>query len=565
MCLNTIWPIVGYDLVDASPRDERGTRRYPRKEHMSIAAITESATSIRLMGLMAAADGARGHDMAPYLRWSGLAKSLALVCLLSLMTVPTAPLLAAGTSGGDAGSIDRAAVAIERQFDDMRVGEAAFALMKGDEQLVAGYGAASPDTPFVIASVSKSFTALAILQLVDRGLVGLDSPVTAYIDWFKTADQTTSITVRQLLNQTSGLSTLDGTRDAFSPGVTLEERVRSIGDYRLIGDPGAEFNYSNLNYAVLGLIIEEVTGRGYGEFVDEEIFEPLGMDHSHFDFSSSLADGLATGTITVFGFPVSLTQTAFPGLVPDGYLISTATDMARYARFQMGDGRFSGRRLLSAESMAIMHTPAVASPGGQYLDEYAMGWRTGSIDGEPLIAHDGNTFGFHADVAVLPEIDAAVVVLVARSGLMVNRMDRTALEALVGETTAAGPSHTIVRVVLVVVAVGLVLAVIGSVALRRRRRRMNPPRLPRRWPALLQLTVGLVVGAAVVFVAGSLTGGLDLVTIRLFWRLAPDVLIVAVAIPLLLLTGAATTLRERRVARTVSARPTEPRGGVEQI
>ncbi len=106
-----------------------------------------------------------------------------------------------------------------------------------------------------------------------------------------------------------------------------------------------------------------------------------------------------------------MSQTAHPGLAPDGYLISTASDMARYVRFHMSDGTFDGRRLLSAENMAIMHSPAVASPGGKYLDHYAMGWRTGSIDGQSLFAHDGNTFGFHADVAVLPDLDASVLVL----------------------------------------------------------------------------------------------------------------------------------------------------------
>ena len=104
-----------------------------------------------------------------------------------------------------------------------------------------------------------------------------DSPVTDYIDWFTTADSITSMTVRQLLNQTSGLSTLDGDRDISTPEISVKERVRSMADYRLISEPGAEFHYSNINYAVLGLIVEEVSGMGYGEFVEEEIFAGQGV------------------------------------------------------------------------------------------------------------------------------------------------------------------------------------------------------------------------------------------------------------------------------------------------
>jgi CubicO group peptidase (beta-lactamase class C family) len=188
----------------------------------------------------------------------------------------------------------------------MGVGQASYAVISDAEQTVAGYGAASPDTPFVIGSVSKSFTALAILQLVERGLIALDSRVTDYIDWFTTADPTASITVRHLLNQTSGLSTLDGSRNAFTPETSLEDRVRLIETYDLVSEPGSEFNYSNLNYAVLGLIVQEVSGVGYGEFVEQEIFGPLGMDNSYSDFTLAKANGLAIGTITVFGLPVTL-------------------------------------------------------------------------------------------------------------------------------------------------------------------------------------------------------------------------------------------------------------------
>ena len=492
----------------------------------------------------------RGHDLLSNRRRprAGLVPIL-LACALSLAVLPAMSLRATETSNPGMGDLERAATAIERQFEEMRVGQAAYAVVSGDEQVTAGHGSASADTPFVIGSISKSVTALAILQLVDRGLIDLDSPVTDHLDWFTTADPTAPITVRHLLNQTSGLSTIDGSRDAFTPEISLEERVRSIEDYGLVSEPGAEFNYSNLNFATLGLIVQEVSGLDYGEYVEKAIFAPLGMDHTYSEFALARADGLAQGTIAIFGFPVALRQYEFPGAVPDGHLISTAGDLAEYARFQMGDGSFEGGRLISVENMALMHTPAAPSQGGENLDHYAMGWRTGNIDEQPLVSHDGRSFGYYTNVALLPDRDAAVVVLMARNGVMVTGPQTAGLEALMGGSPEVSRSSTIAWVVIDVVAALLVLASILFVMRRRRRRRMNPPLAPRRWPAVLQVAAGFTIGAAVVLLAGSMTGGLDLVTFRLLWALAADVTIVAVAIPVLLIAAGIATLLEHRALR----------------
>jgi len=510
----------------------------------------------------------RVQGMDPNRRMSKRAPlSLALLCLLCLTIWVGAPLGAAQTSDEDSSPVERAATAIELQFEEMGVGQASYAVISDAEQTVAGYGAASPDTPFIIGSVSKSVTALAILQLVEQGLVELDAPVTDYIDWFTIADSTPPITVQHLLNQTSGLSTLDGSRDVFTPEISLEERVRAIENYELVSEPGSEFNYSNLNYAVLGLIVQEVSGLGYGEFVEKEIFAPLGMDNSYFDFALAQANGLATGTITVFGFPVSLRHTAIPGFVPDGYLISTAADLAAYARFQMGDGSFEGRSLLSAENMAMMHTPAIAAEGGGHLDQYAMGWRTGSIDGQPLVGHEGNTFGFHVNVALLPDIDAAVVVLIARNNgtSMVTGPETVGLEALTGGMPQVSRAPTIAWIILDAVAAFLVVASIVSLVRRHRRRREVPPQAPRLWPAILQVVAGVLIGIPVVLLASSTTGGVDVVALRLLWALAPDVTFVAVAIPLLLIAAGMATLLERRATRQSLIPVAGPERSVEHV
>jgi CubicO group peptidase (beta-lactamase class C family) len=195
-----------------------------------------------------------------------------------------------------------------------------------------------------------------------------------------------------------------------------------------------------------------------------------------------------------------LSQTAAPGSVPDGYLISTAADLAQYAGFQMGDGSLNGRRLLSAGNLAMMHTPAIAGEGGQHLDHYAMGWRTGNIFGQPPVSHEGNTFGFHANVALLPDIGAAVVVLMARNGgmSMVTGPENAGLEALAGETPEVSRSYTIAWILVDAVLGLVVLGSIVSVVLRRRRRREVPRRAPRRWPAIVQVVAGVLIATSVV-------------------------------------------------------------------
>lgn len=122
------------------------------------------------------------------------------------------------------------------------------------------------NTPFLLGSLSKSFTALAVMQLVDNGVVGLDDPVTRYIPWFRTAEPAAVITVRQLLNHTSGLPTWAGTVDLSRPDTTLEQRVRQVAEVSPVTPPGAVFHYGNTNYAILGLLIEQATGMNYPDY-----------------------------------------------------------------------------------------------------------------------------------------------------------------------------------------------------------------------------------------------------------------------------------------------------------
>ena len=128
----------------------------------------------------------------------------------------------------------------------------------------------TPQTPFLIGSLSKSFTALAVMQLVEAGQLDLDAPIYQYLPWFRLGDVEASrtITVRQLLNQTSGLPTSAG---FFTPDAD------SLGKTELAHPVGQVYQYCNLNYQILGLLIEAVTGQTYAAYVQEHLLDPLQM------------------------------------------------------------------------------------------------------------------------------------------------------------------------------------------------------------------------------------------------------------------------------------------------
>jgi CubicO group peptidase (beta-lactamase class C family) len=194
----------------------------------------------------------------------------------------------------------------------------ALGVVRGKEVVyLKGYGIAGPDgrsvtpqTPFILGSTSKSFTALAIMQLVEAGKIELDAPVTKYLPWFRTADEAASarITVRSLLNQNSGLPVYEG-RQGFSENdqsdTALENGIRQLAGVRLNHPPGQAYEYANENYAILGLIIQAVSASSYEEYIQSQIFGPLHMRHSAASIADPAAKDLASGYRYWLSWPVA--------------------------------------------------------------------------------------------------------------------------------------------------------------------------------------------------------------------------------------------------------------------
>jgi CubicO group peptidase (beta-lactamase class C family) len=283
---------------------------------------------------------------------------------------------------------------------------------------VKGYSTANneppvtPQTQFLIASMSKSFTAMAVMQLVEAGQINLDSPVQTYLPQFTVTAPAIAakITIRHLLNQVSGLSDV-GFPDELqvSQATTIRDRITSLSQARPVAFPGSQFNYFNPNYEVLAREVEVASQQPFSAYLQTHIFTPLQMSGTLNTTTSADAfqgaTNMAQGHLMGFGLPL-----AYPEM--SGYLsgssgiVSTAEDLANYLIFQINSGQFEDTKLLSESSVALMHTPPKTIGSS-----YGMGWVKGSENGEPTIEHSGNLSTFYTDVVLLPKEKYGIALL----------------------------------------------------------------------------------------------------------------------------------------------------------
>ena len=263
--------------------------------------------------------------------------------------------------------------------------------------------AVTPDTPFVIGSISKSFTALAVMQLVEAGEIDLDGEVSQYLDEFA-GQPAGDVTIRQLLSHTSGFSTLQGNAshaDATGGQDPLAARVDEVAQLTPAYEPGERWEYSNTNYQVLGRLIEVVSGQDYQTYVTATILEPVGMDDS-FVADGEAYPSMATGHRPWFGTKRPLPgKTTDRATAPQGGVIASANDVALYMRMMMN----GEDDVLSAGGKAMMMRPASA-----VSSFYGLGWFIDSDNG--TVWHSGSVPGIETLATMAPATDEAVVVLV---------------------------------------------------------------------------------------------------------------------------------------------------------
>jgi CubicO group peptidase (beta-lactamase class C family) len=266
---------------------------------------------------------------------------------------------------------------------------------------IEGKTACTPATNFRIASVSKQFTATAVILLVDRGKLSLDDPLTKFFPGFP--DYGKEITVKQLLVHTSGLPEYE---KLIPPGTTMQ--LDDLDVLHLLMDtksplfkPGEKFAYSNSGYTLLGLIVEAVSQKSFHEFVAGEIFLPLGMKDSVL-YQRGLNDvpHRAFGHERKDGNWVRSDQSLTSAVRGDGGVYTSLRDYQKWLR------GIDEQRLLSKASYGAMFSPQVMTD--RHGAHYGYGWFIDEYRGEPRIHHNGETHGFRACVQRFPKRDAAI-------------------------------------------------------------------------------------------------------------------------------------------------------------
>ena len=255
------------------------------------------------------------------------------------------------------------------------------------------------DTTFQIGSIGKSMTALALMQLVESGRLDLDAPLSTHLPWFAMPSRYGPIALRHVLSHTAGLPA--GTD--FTPAGRYEGYA--LRDTEAAWEPGTRFHYSNTGYKLLGWLLEDIDGRGYGEALRRRVLEPLGMTATDAVISHAAYHRMATGYVPLYDDrPRRRGDTLIPATrmeygAGDGSPAATAGDMARYARLWLNGGRSGARAIVSPGSYARMTAPAISMErGGDYEHDYGYGFGIIShdADGHHFIGHGGSTVGFRA-------------------------------------------------------------------------------------------------------------------------------------------------------------------------
>jgi CubicO group peptidase (beta-lactamase class C family)/glyoxylase-like metal-dependent hydrolase (beta-lactamase superfamily II) len=262
---------------------------------------------------------------------------------------------------------------------------------------------------YEIGSVTKQFTAAAVLLLAQRGRLSLDDDITKYLTGYPTHGQ--RITIRHLLTHTSGIkgyTELPEFDDWVYQKKPRESFVPVFAEKPLDFEPGAALVYNNSGYFLLGLIIEKITGTSYADFVRVNLFEPLGMRDSYYCSETVLHRNHAHGYDTAEGQLVLKGYLDHTWPYSAGSLCSTAPDLAVWVN------ALHGGRVLTPESYRAMITPAVLNDGTR--TRYAFGLGISDVNGRRLIAHGGGINGFLSETEYYPDAELAVVVLQNTAG-----------------------------------------------------------------------------------------------------------------------------------------------------
>ncbi len=330
---------------------------------------------------------------------------------------------------------------ITHEMEDKRLPGLSIALV--DDQRIVwargfGFASLSDSTPTTaetihrVGSVSKLFTDIGIMQLVERGTVDLDVPIARYLPSFQPRNAYGQpITLRQLMSHRSGLQREPPAGNYFeTTQPTLAATVASLNGRDLIYQPGSRAKYSNAGIGVVGYVLESLQAEPFAPYLQRTVLAPLGLQSSTFEPTPEIQAALATGYMWTWDGRRFEAPTFQLGMAPAGSMYSSVLDLGRFLSALFGGGRAPGGQVLRRETLEQMWTPQFAQPNQR--TGFGIGFAISELDGKRRIGHGGAIYGFATDLAALPDekLGVAIVITLDVTNAVAERITEAALRLM---------------------------------------------------------------------------------------------------------------------------------------
>jgi len=335
---------------------------------------------------------------------------------------------------------------IQREMKDKQLPAFSIALVD-DQQIVwsKGFGYADPqrktpaaaDTIYRIGSVSKLFTDIGIMQLVEQGKVDLDMPVSTYLPEFQPKNQFGKpITLRQLMSHRAGLLREPPVGHYFDPTEPcLADTVKSLNGQELVYPPETRVKYSNAGIAVVGYVLQVIEKKPFTAYLKDAVLKPMGLEDSAFEPEPAIQAKLAKAYLWSYAGKVFEAPKWQLGMAPAGSMYSSVNDLGRFMSVLFAGGRGPHGPVIKPESLTAMWTPQFPKAGGPR--QFGIGFVLGQLDGHRLVGHGGAVYGFATEIELLPDdkIGAVTVTTMDSANPVVSHVANEALRLMLALKT----------------------------------------------------------------------------------------------------------------------------------
>jgi CubicO group peptidase (beta-lactamase class C family)/D-alanyl-D-alanine dipeptidase len=330
---------------------------------------------------------------------------------------------------------------IQHEMRDKQLPAFSIALVDDQQTVWAqGFGYTDPDkkipataeTVYRIGSVSKLFTDIGVMQLVEQGQLNLDAPIQTYLPDFHPKNPfSTPITLRELMSHRSGLLREPAVGNYFDPSeLSLAAMVHSLNDTTLVYAPETHTKYSNAGVAVVGYVLQQRSGQPFASYLQHAVLQPMGLGDSAFRPEPRLMARLAKAYMWSNDGKLFQAPTFELGMAPAGCMYSTVEDLGKFLSVLFNGGRGANGQVVTSETLGKMWTPQFAKPG--QASPYGLGFHLAELDGHREVEHGGAIYGFATQLAGLPDDKLGVVAVTTMDGAnaVVNHVAEVALRLM---------------------------------------------------------------------------------------------------------------------------------------